>query len=213
MLEIKNIIWDWNGTILNDIELSINCINKVLSQRNIPELTHEKYSQIFGFPVKDYYLRAGLISENESFEIAAKEFIDLYHSHWDNCSVFEEAKATLDIFKQLNKNQFILSAMENNSLQNQVKYFGLNKYFIHIQGIDNHFASSKVEIGKLLIDKQNIKPTETLLIGDTTHDYEVAQHLGVKCLLISNGHQNFNRLNEVTSDVLPSLEFLKRMIS
>ncbi|MCK4288095.1 MAG: HAD hydrolase-like protein, partial [Bacteroidales bacterium] len=56
---IKTIIWDWNGTLLNDIDICINSINILLEHRNIENLTKEIYKEIFTFPVKDYYSKAG----------------------------------------------------------------------------------------------------------------------------------------------------------
>lgn len=205
MQQIKNVIWDWNGTILNDIELCINCINVVLRERNIPELTYERYIEIFGFPVKDYYERAGLNFANEPFEIPAKQFIDLYHNNWSSCSVFTDATKALKHFQDKGIKQFVLSAMEHNALQKQTNHFGVDGYFNHIQGIDNHFAESKLQTGKNLMQQFNINAQETLFIGDTTHDFEVAQQLGVQCVLVAKGHQNFNILKRATTNVYKSL--------
>ena len=49
------IIWDWNGTLLNDVDMCINCMNQLLQPRNIALLDHKKYQEVFTFPVQDYY--------------------------------------------------------------------------------------------------------------------------------------------------------------
>ena len=74
----KTIIWDWNGTLLNDLDLSVDSVNILLKERNLPTLTVEKYKDIFGFPVIDYYVKAGFDFEKEPFEIPAKQYVKLY---------------------------------------------------------------------------------------------------------------------------------------
>ena len=73
-------------------------------------------------------------------------------------------------------------------------HFEIEEHFIGIEGLDNIKAESKVQKGKDLIKSHSIRFEETLLVGDTLHDFEVAQQIGVDCLLISNGHQSLNRL-------------------
>lgn len=63
-----NIIWDWNGTLLNDIQLCVNIVNKLLSNHNIVQLDVESYKNVFGFPIRDYYRRIGVDFTKESFE-------------------------------------------------------------------------------------------------------------------------------------------------
>ena len=62
----KSIIWDWNGTLLNDAELALFSINVMLKKRLLPTLSLPEYKQVFNFPVKDYYLRIGFDFEKES---------------------------------------------------------------------------------------------------------------------------------------------------
>ena len=59
-MKYTNIIWDWNGTLLNDTELSIKCINTLLKRRSLPLLSAEQYREVFGFPIREYYQRIGL---------------------------------------------------------------------------------------------------------------------------------------------------------
>ena len=55
----KHIMWDWNGTLLNDSHMAVMVINQTLAKRDMPTIDHERYQQIFGFPVIDYYRRLG----------------------------------------------------------------------------------------------------------------------------------------------------------
>jgi phosphoglycolate phosphatase len=68
MKQIEHIIWDWNGTILDDFQLCVEIINGMLIKRNMPTITKDEYSDIFDFPVKKYYKRIGFEFHKDSFE-------------------------------------------------------------------------------------------------------------------------------------------------
>ena len=80
----------------------------------------------------------------------------------------------------------------------------MDHHFDHIFGIDNHYAGSKLERGRELIEKSRISPSQTLLIGDTDHDLQVANELGIDALLIADGYQSFNKLSQLHHNVLES---------
>jgi phosphoglycolate phosphatase len=74
--QLKSIIWDWNGTLLNDLDFCISTINILLKKRELPLLNHYSYKEVFSFPVKDYYQAVGFDFSKEDFAIPAQEFID-----------------------------------------------------------------------------------------------------------------------------------------
>lgn len=81
----------------------------------------------------------------------------------------------------------------------------IHHFFEAVAGLDNHYAVSKIEVGHKLIDSHNLNLSKTLLIGDTIHDFEVAQSLGCQCLLIANGHQSAKRLERTGAKVVKNL--------
>ena len=107
----------------------------------------------------------------------------------------------------------MLSAMEHKSLLKSLKDNKVYDYFIHINGIDNHYAHSKLEIGKDLLKRIGFAPDEILLIGDTLHDKDVAEGLGVNYVLVANGHQSKERLLEETPLVVDNLLKVKGLLS
>ena len=58
-MNIKHIVWDWNGTLLDDLWLSIKAINIVLKRHNLPQVNDKKYLNLFIFPVIEYYKKLG----------------------------------------------------------------------------------------------------------------------------------------------------------
>lgn len=201
----KVIIWDWNGTLLNDAQMCVDCMNKVLSQRNIPELSLTQYRDIFTFPVRDYYSKAGFDFEREDFEVPAMEFIALYYKNLPTVGLFPSVHDVLEFFQKRGLRQLVLSAMQHDSLVDSLQEKGIFNHFQKVSGITDHFAHSKLEIGRDLLNGESVNEKEVLLIGDTIHDLEVANQLGIDCVLVANGHQSKNRLLQQTIQVCDSL--------
>ena len=191
---VNTIIWDWNGTLLNDVDICIDAINHLLVKRNHIPLKKNIYRDIFTFPVKDYYARAGFDFSDESFDKIAMEFIELYHKKLDDAEIFPEVINVLETFKRNRFRQFLVSAMEHDSLVKSVKDKGIYDFFDDISGIHNHFAESKLEMAKKFVNGLKIEKDQCCLIGDTIHDYEVACNLGIPCLQVAGGHQSYGRL-------------------
>lgn len=208
----KHIIWDWNGTLLNDVDYCKNIINRILVQNKLPELSLKKYREIFTFPVQKYYEAAGLDFSKKSFEVLGKDFIDEYEKKKLSCSLFEN---TIDVLSAIHKKgigQSVLSAYLHDNLVRILDHYNLTKYFNHIIGLDNIYAGSKTHLGLLLVDKLNLPKEKMLFIGDTLHDYEVAEAMGVNSILIADGHQTKARLNKNGILVLDNLFELKNYL-
>jgi len=203
------VIWDWNGTLLNDVVVVVETINQLLSDRNLPQLTVGKYLDVFTFPVRDYYSKIGFDFQNEPFEIPALQFITIYNEVVTLCGLYDEVVPVLTGFQNRGIRQFILSAMEQNQLVRTVSDNGISHFFDDLYGLDNHYAHSKVDNGKLLIRNNNLNPDRTLLVGDTIHDFEVARSIGCSCILIANGHQSKARLLSTGARVVDNLNQIK----
>lgn len=194
MGKIKQIIWDWNGTLLNDVTMCVQVMNLMLQKYSLPALSSEKYKQLFNFPVQDYYERLGFDFNQHSFEVIGHKFMDAYFEELPNSPLFPEVKMILQELNKLGINQLVLSAMEHKSLEKSLKDKGIRSCFSKVQGINDHLASGKTELAFGLLQSSGYKADETLFIGDTLHDLEVAQSIGCPCVLIANGHFSKERL-------------------
>jgi phosphoglycolate phosphatase len=205
----KHIIWDWNGTLLNDVDYCRKIINRILIENNLPELSLEKYREIFTFPVQDYYKAAGLDFSKTSFEVLGKDFIDEYESNKLTCCLHDNAVEVLSSIHKAGIGQSVLSAYLHENLVNILDHYRLTQYFDNVIGLDNIYAGSKTHLGLTLIGQLNLPKEEILFIGDTLHDSEVAEAMGVNCILISNGHQVKEKLMVNSNFVLENLKNLK----
>ena len=213
MIALKHIIWDWNGTMLDDRWLTIAAMNIVLARRNMAELTEDLYLQLFTSPVIEYYQRLGFDFDKEPFSVSGSEFINEY-----NARAFEPQlhDGIIDLIAELNENgvsHSILSASSQKILNKLAKHHNINHYFIAVLGQDNHYAYGKIETGKMWINKLGIAPKNTLFIGDTEHDLEVANAIGSHCALLSWGHSSTERLENRGINVFDAMSDLKSWIN
>lgn len=197
---MKYIIYDFNGTILDDVDVCLKCLNYLLVKYKVSEpidLAH--YLEIFTFPVIDYYKAAGFTFEDESFEVIGREWMDMYQA---SKAEYHLAAGVVDKLKDnLNKGykNVILSASKQDNLIVQCKELGIYEYFDDILGIGDIYAGSKEYIAREWIKDKN--PAECIFIGDTIHDLDVAKAMGVRCALVARGHQAKHRLEAVHDEV------------
>ena len=203
--KINTILWDWNGTLLNDVTICLDAINDLLEKRDQPLLSLATYKEIFTFPVKDYYVKAGFNFEHEPFDKVALEFIELYAEQVKKATIFPEVKTILDRFKKAGFSQYVVSAMEHEFLKDMLESKGIINLLDGFSGIPDHFAGSKLNMAKQFIQAQQIDPDSGCFIGDTLHDFDVSVNLELPCLLVASGHQSMLRLEKSGAPVFQSL--------
>ena len=195
MTDIKkyeNIVWDWNGTIVNDSQLAFDIYREECGLYNLEEMNFDEYKSKFFFPVKDFYEKVGL--PTEKYIEVADRFSKVYRGKWHGIKIHSQVEEYLEKFKNAGLSQFILSAYRQKELIEMVKFYGLENYFTEIAGVDNNLAHSKFERGGILLKKWGIIPQKTLMIGDTEHDFDVARALGFDIILISWGTISHEKL-------------------
>ncbi len=213
MPQRTTIIWDFNGTLLDDVEICRQAINRMLEARNLTQLSLEKYRDVFSFPVIEYYKKVGFDFNIAEWDTVAMEFINQYHQKLPECGLTPFVTETLQYFKQQGYRQAIISAMQHDSLLKSVADLGIFDFFDFIGGIGDHYAHSKIDNAINYFRSTGINPDQTTLIGDTLHDSEVAAELHCNCILVATGHQSFARLTETGLSVIHNLSELPSIIN
>ncbi len=194
-MHYKHVIWDWNGTLMNDLELSLDILNALLHTHGKEQVSSESYREHFCFPTRNYYKRFGLDGDIE-FDAAAKYYMDIYDRRRFECNLHQGAHHFLTKLRSTLKSQHILSAYKQDTLEEIVSHYGLSPLFDRLSGLSDIYGDSKVSRGKELIaDHPELASDTTVMIGDTLHDYEVAEALGIDCILLAHGHQSAERLH------------------
>ncbi len=211
-MNINTIVWDYNGTILNDIDLCIDVMNGMLKRRSMPLISKNIYREKFTFPVRKYYELIGWDFNTYSFDDIGHEFIDGYRERLKEAQLFPGVKSTLSYLKNQGFTQHILSAMEGEFLHKSVTYLNVQDFFTTINGIENHLAKGKADIAKKIVRNGTLEPAKALMLGDTLHDAEIAQEFGMQCVLIANGHQPIHKLAKSGYPVINNLSEIESVI-
>ena len=205
---MKYIIFDFNGTIISDVEVCRKCINILVDKYLDREpIDLDEYKHIFTFPVKDYYEKAGFDFEIFDWHYISNEFMDEYNKRHDEYDIFEGAIDVLKRSHELGNKNILLSASEINNLKTQLKELNIEEYFDEVLGIENIYASSKLHVAEKFMEDKN--SNDCLFIGDTLHDLEIAKALGVECILVSSGHQARDILEGHGALVIDDIKELK----
>jgi len=204
----RHIVWDWNGTLLDDLDYCVDLMNGLLRRRGLPLLDRARYHALFDFPVRDYYARLGFDFARDSFEQISVEFIAAYEARRLDTRLHDGAAEILAAIGRAGLTQSILSAYRQETLREIVGHFGLTPHFMRLTGLDNIFAHSKAELGRAWIAELGLPPRDVLMVGDTLHDLDVAAEMGIDCVLVAAGHHPESRLRARTSRVHPNLRAL-----
>ncbi|MCR4634276.1 MAG: HAD family hydrolase [Erysipelotrichaceae bacterium] len=186
---MKYIIFDFNGTILDDVDVCVKAENHTIDHFGLPRgpLSKEEYLHIFTFPVKKYYENVGFDWTKNPYSEVGAYWFDWYRALREEYRVFDGVREVLQESREKGYRNILLSASSLVELKKQLEELQISDLFDEVLGIDNIYAGSKVDIALDWIKDKD--PEDCLMIGDTLHDLETADAMGVSCVLVAKGHQ------------------------
>ena len=186
---MKYVLWDWNGTLFNDVEAGMNAANAMLRRRGIPEITLERYRASFGFPVRNFYTAVGFRLEEEDWDAMAVEYHDLLRGD-PSQRLRDGALEALELVKSSGAGQSVISALRQDMLDEDTVRAGVRRYMDRIYGVDNLDGATKLSRARELVAELGLAPGGAVMVGDTLHDLETAREVGAACILADVGHQS-----------------------
>ncbi|WP_309387027.1 HAD family hydrolase [Cerasicoccus frondis] len=201
----KHVIWDWNGTLMDDGWLCVEIMNGFLTRRGRTAIGMDFYREHFQFPVKRYYDTLAFDEALDPFKQISHEFIDAYEARKRECGLYPDAIEVLSKWHAAGVEQVVLSAYRQPLLIEIIEFYQLTHYFDRLIGLDNIYAEGKTGNAQLHAASIPHAPHELLLIGDTVHDFEVAEAIGADCVLVAHGHNSPERLRATGATVVESL--------
>ena len=212
-MKYTHIVWDFNGTLLNDISAGIDAVNVMLEKRGLDTIgSVEAYRELFCFPIIEYYAKLGFDFEKEDYyTVLAPEWVEMYLENYRSSPLTEHAVQTLQTLGEMGYVQILLSATELQMLKNQLKGLGLEQYFEEVCGLDNIHAGSKLDAA--VAWRAQHPDAVALFVGDTVHDFDVASAVGADCVLYSQGHQSREQLSSCGCRMIDDLSELIDLLS
>lgn len=204
------IVWDWNGTLLDDTACCVGALNAMLVRRGAAPVTLEYFRRTFSFPARDFYTRVGMKVADEDWDETAKEYHREYLAR--PAALAPDAVEALEAAKSRGVAQFVFSALRQDLLDKAVSAAGIGKYFTRVAGSDNLDGSGKLEAAKAFSASLSAGGfNRVALVGDSLHDADVAAAIGAKCILYGGGSHSPERL-EAAAPVAGSLSDAVSMI-
>ena len=210
---MKHIIWDFNGTLLSDAQLGVDCDNYVFDVLGLPRITIDDYRAHMTMPVRDFYTALGVDLNVHKYETISRLWLDRFNVHAVSVGLVPGALERIARLKEMGFTQSILSASYEKSLLEQCEALGLTAYMQEISGLGDESAQKKTDIGRAQIARLGLRGEDCVLVGDMVADSELADVLGTNCILVPWGHNSESRLEKTGRRVARSFDELEEMLT
>ncbi len=207
---IHTIIWDFNGTVLDDLNASVNAVNKMLAGRRLALITKRWYLENLDLPLELFYKRAGFDMGRDAMTTLSIEFQQACLSERRN--VFPEVWEALYTLQRKGYRQFLFSSLPHDLLVEQAQSVGVHPFFEAMVGRADHSLGTKEQAAKYYLEKRKIPPQTVLFVGDLITDWEMADYVGSPCVLIPKGHQSAARLRTTGATLLTDASELEKFL-
>ncbi len=192
---IRNIIFDWSGTLVDDLPAVWKATNYVLTQAQRAELSLEQFRSEFCLPFSIFY-------ERHVPHIAFPQLEAWFHGRLREVqnSVCElpHAREFLQFCRTHKMRTFLLSTVHRDHFEVQSVATGLGQY------IDRPYLGVLDKRQKIheILEENGLLARETLFIGDMQHDVETAKHGGIHSCAVLTGYNTLNQLRSAAPDLI-----------
>ncbi|SDS27778.1 HAD family hydrolase [Microlunatus soli] len=188
-----HLIWDWNGTLLDDYHLTVEASNAAFASVGGEPVDPEDHRRRFRRPVQDYYAEVlGRPLPDDEFALLDRVYHETYHARMADCLLAAGAEEALAGWSGT---QSLLSMWFHERLVPFVDGFGLTDHFVRIDGLrDRVGGGNKAEHAMRHLAAIGIPGSQCVMIGDTLDDAAAAAAVGAGCVLISGGFTDADRL-------------------
>ncbi len=203
------IIWDFNGTIIDDVRGALAAVNDMLLRRNQNPIDLSDYRDAVDSPIWKFYEKVfeeGSITPAE----AIREFNSGYDIHKDCTWLMNGSEQVLTAFRNRGKKQIIVSASHIENVKTQLAELGVEEYFDAVLALSDFTAGDKTFLAREYLESNSISSADAVVIGDSVADFIMAQALGCDCILNTQGHQS---REAIVKTGVPVIESLAELIS
>ncbi|HEY3505043.1 MAG TPA: HAD family hydrolase [Actinocatenispora sp.] len=188
-----HLVWDWNGTLLDDFRLTVEATNAAFVSCAGRTVEAEEHRRRFRRPIADYYAEVlGHEVDDAEFARLDKVFHDTYHGRLAECRLAAGAAEALAAWPG---SQSLLSMWFHEQLVPFVDGFGLTRHFARVDGLrDAIGGGSKTDHLIRHLGELRVTGADCVLIGDTLDDAAAATAVGARCVLVTGGFTDEVRL-------------------
>lgn len=206
-MKYTHIIWDWNGTLLDDIGASLASVNDMLAARGEQPMDINRYKECIGTPIIRFYEQVFDL-EKEDYPSILAEYNAGYMKHLADCSLTDGAVEAIEAFAAAGIHQAIVSSSNNAQLCDNARKYGVYDRFEAVLGAADFKADSKIERARAYLAESGAEKGRVLVIGDLEHDAEMANEIGADCVLLTSGHEHPERLEKSGAVIFDKIQEL-----
>jgi phosphoglycolate phosphatase-like HAD superfamily hydrolase/ADP-ribose pyrophosphatase YjhB (NUDIX family) len=192
---IRNIIFDWSGTLVDDLPAVLKASNYVLTQAGKPAMSIEQFRAEFALPFTKFY-------DRHTPEVPMEQLEEWFHTEFkrsqDSVCELPHARDFLEFCRQKKMRTFLLSTVHADHFKVQCGVTGFDVY------LDRPYTDvwDKREKIHQILRENGLKPAETLFIGDMEHDIATAKHGGIHSCAVLTGYNTLEQLRAAGPDVI-----------
>jgi len=201
----KNLIFDWSGTLVDDMGPVIEATNAVLGKYGIAPYDREGFRRGFRLPYREFYAE---ILPGVSLEELESHFRPAFDAAVTPVTVLPHAREKLEWAQARGIRMFVLTSMDADAFLRQLHEFSMQDFF------EKTYAGvlDKRDLIDFIIETHGLDREETAFVGDMTHDIETARHGGISSIAVLTGYHHAEVLAAVRPDItVPDLGVLVRM--
>ncbi|AJF65463.1 HAD family hydrolase [Streptomyces vietnamensis] len=202
----KHLVWDWNGTLLDDIGAVIGATNAAFAELGLEEITLERYRELYTVPVPKFYERLmGRLPTDEEWTLMDGTFHRHYWARAESCTLTAGAAELLAARQESGFTQSLLSLAPHADLVPLVARYGIAERFLRVDGrVD---ASTDGKSGHMVrhLAALGVSAERVVVIGDAADDAIAAAHVGARAVLYTGGSHSRASLARVGVPVVDSL--------
>jgi phosphoglycolate phosphatase-like HAD superfamily hydrolase len=201
---VPHLVWDWNGTLLDDLTLVVAATNASLAAYGGSPVSAEEHRRDFRRPIIDYYSHVlGRPLDRADFARLDRAFHQAYAEGLLGCGL---SAGALDALAGWAGTQSLLSMWFHDELVPTVTRYGLDRYFARVDGLREVIGGgSKAPHLAAHLTALGLDGPDCVLIGDSVDDAEAAASVGARCVLYTGGFTDPLRLRAVGVPVADSL--------
>jgi phosphoglycolate phosphatase len=201
----RNLIFDWSGTLVDDMGPVIEATNAVLGKYGIAPYDREGFRRSFRLPYREFY--AEVLPDVALDELEA-HFRPAFDGSESPVTVLPHAREKLEWARSRGLRMFVLTSMDADAFARQLEDFGMKGFF------EETYAGvlDKRDVIDAIIDTHGLNKDETAFVGDMTHDVETAKHGGISSIAVLTGYHHAEVLAGARPDItVPDLGVLVKM--
>jgi phosphoglycolate phosphatase-like HAD superfamily hydrolase/ADP-ribose pyrophosphatase YjhB (NUDIX family) len=192
---IRNVLFDWSGTLVDDLGAVVEATNAVLTRAGRNPLSREQFREEFALPFTGFYQRH---TPHVPMEQLEAWFHARFREVQDQVTALPHARGFLEFCRGRGLRTGLLSTMHPEHFAVQAKANGFDRFLDHVHlGIWD-----KREKIAAILKEHGWRPEETVYIGDMEHDVETARSVGMGSVGVLTGYNSSDRLHRAGPDLV-----------